>query len=116
MTIERHQRTAVLHRAVIHEGLVFLSGIVAQDGTATMTVQTEQVLNTMEGYLSEIGSKLRNVVSATIFVTDMKDKAEMNEVWKRRFEPDALPARATVGVSDLDGPYKIEVSAIAALG
>ncbi|MCB4771025.1 RidA family protein [Ancylobacter sp. Lp-2] len=114
MSIERYQRTAIFHRAVVHGGFVFLSGIVAQDGTADMTTQTEQVLDRLETYLREAGSSIGHVVSATIFLTDMADKATMNEVWKRRFAPHELPARATVGVSDLDGPYRLEVSAIAA--
>jgi len=74
------------------------------------------VLDRMETYLEDAGSALDRLVSATIFVTDMADKAAMNEVWKQRFPPEALPARATIGVSDLDGPYRIEVTAIAALG
>lgn len=115
MTIERYHRTAVLHRAVVHGGFVFLSGIVAQDGEADMATQTEQVIDRMATYLKDAGSTLDRLVSATIFVTDMTDKAAMNEVWKRRLSPESLPARATIGVSDLDGPYRIEVTAIAAL-
>jgi|EBPBio282013_DNA_FD.fasta_scaffold74086_2 2-iminobutanoate/2-iminopropanoate deaminase len=116
MTILRHEPSPLLHRVVVANNAAYLSGIVAVDGHADIAVQTDQVLDRLEGCLAGVGARIEQVVSATIFLTDMKDKAAMNEVWKRRFPAAALPARATIGVSDLDGPYRIEVTAIAALG
>ncbi|MBP1886487.1 RidA family protein [Sinorhizobium mexicanum] len=105
--------TANFHRAVVKDSLAFISGLVADDGNASVEIQTDQVLSKLERQLQVIGSGLDDVLSATIFLTDMSKKPAMNEVWRKRFTPDRLPARATIGVSDLDGPYLIEVTAIA---
>jgi 2-iminobutanoate/2-iminopropanoate deaminase len=111
--ITRTGLTPNFHRIVEHGGMLYLSGVVARDGEADMTTQTGQVIDRLEELLRSVGSSLDHLLSATVFITEMSDKPAMNEVWRARFCSPALPARATIGVSDLDGPYKIEVTVIA---
>jgi enamine deaminase RidA (YjgF/YER057c/UK114 family) len=98
---------------VAHGDTLHLSGIVAADEAAGMADQTDQIIDRLEAILGQSGSDLDHVLSAQIFITDMSQKAAMNEVWKRRFKPESLPARTTVGVADLGGGYLIEVTATA---
>ena len=113
MTIQRVEQTPILHRTVVHGDTLHLSGIVAADDKGGIAEQTEQIIDRLEAILAKSGSDLDHVLSAQIFITDMGQKDAMNEVWKRRFKPQNLPARTTVGVADLGGGYLIEVTATA---
>jgi 2-iminobutanoate/2-iminopropanoate deaminase len=108
MTITRDIRTPIMHRAVEANGLVFVGGTIADDTTVSMGEQTRNILGKIAGYLREAGSDTTKVVSASIFVTDLSQKKEMDAVWTEFFGEN-LPARATVGVADLGGSALIEV-------
>ena len=85
-------------RAVIHNGIVYLSGVVADDKTLSMAGQTEQILKKIEKVLKKAGSDKSKILSAVIYLADMDLKDEMNEVWISQIDPAHLPARAAVGV------------------
>ncbi|PWU70777.1 RidA family protein [Ochrobactrum sp. POC9] len=108
MTISRNIRTPIMHRAVSSNGLVFVGGTVADDTSLGMAEQTRSILGKIAAYLNEASSDVSKALSATIFVTDLTKKKEMDAVWVEFFG-DNLPARATVGVSDLGGGAMIEV-------
>jgi 2-iminobutanoate/2-iminopropanoate deaminase len=55
---------------------------------------------------------MTDIVAVTVYVTDLNDVEQMNEVYKKLM-PDPKPARATVQVAGLIGGAKIEISAIA---
>ncbi|MGL4813420.1 MAG: RidA family protein [Beijerinckiaceae bacterium] len=108
MTITRSIRTPIQHRAVRTGDLIFIGGAIADDTSVSMGAQTANILGKMESYLKEAGSDRHHVLSASIFVTDLSQKKEMDAVWTEFFG-DHLPARATVGVADLGGGALIEV-------
>ena len=108
MTITRAIRTPIMHRAVRTGDLVFIGGTIADDTSVSMGAQTANILGKIEGYLKEAGSDRNHVLTASIFVTDLSKKKEMDAAWTDFFG-DALPARATVGVADLGGGAMIEV-------
>ena len=108
MTITRKIRTPIMHRVVEAGGLVHVGGPVADDTSGSMADQTRNVLGKIAGYLAEAGTDMTKAVQATIFVTDLDRKKEMDAVWTEIFGDD-LPARATVGVSNLGGGALIEV-------
>lgn len=112
--IQRHARTPIMHRVVENAGTLYFGGVVAEDRSASMKGQTEQVLARLDTLLSEAGSDRSKVLSATIFITDMGLKDEMNEAWTAWFAPEHLPSRATIGVADLGPKALIEVVIIAA--
>jgi enamine deaminase RidA (YjgF/YER057c/UK114 family) len=68
-------------RAVIHKGVVYLSGVVADDKTLSMTGQTEQIPKKIDRVLKKAGSDKSKILSAVIYLADMDLKDEMNEVW-----------------------------------
>ncbi|WP_046861969.1 RidA family protein [Microvirga massiliensis] len=115
MTIKRSIRTPIMHRAVEANGFVYVGGTIADDTSVPMSEQTRSILGKIAGYLKEAGTDMTKVVSASIFVTDLSKKKEMDAVWTEFFG-DHLPARATVGVADLGGGALIEVVVTAVKG
>ena len=98
MDINRIQPGQWNSRAVTYENLVFLSGIVADDKTVAMKEQTEQVLARIDGFLAEAGTDKTRILSATVYLSDLSRKDEMNEAWTAWLDQADLPARAAVGV------------------
>src|SRR5882757_2667003 len=115
MTITRKIKSAIHHRIVEANGFVFVGGTIADDTSVSMGEQTRNILGKITGYLKEAGTDLSRVVSASIFVTDLSKKKEMDAAWIEFFG-DNLPARATVGVADLGGGALIEVVVTALKG
>ena len=76
--------------------------------------QTHKVIDNLVRVLRGCGLTLADVVSVRIFLTDFKgDYAKMNEIYKTYFASDRLPARTTVGVTDLARGGIIEIDLIA---
>jgi len=115
MTIQRLQVGPRLSGAVVHNGLVYISGQVPDDGKADITVQTEQVLAKIDQLLREAGSDKTKLLWAQIFLPDMKDFAAMNAVWEKWIVAGQTPARATVEAKLANASYKVEIMATAAL-
>lgn len=108
--ITRREKTPIMHRAVEHNGVVYLGGVIADDATgASMREQTTQVCAKLDKLLTDAGSDKNKLLSATLYITDMSQKQEMNEVWTTWLEAQDLPTRATIGVSDLGQDVLIEV-------
>ena len=107
-------------QAVIHNGLVFVSGQIplnpesGQILTGSISEQTRQVLANISAILKEAGTELKNVVKTTVFLKDMNDFDEMNKVYGEHFVS-CKPARATVQVGRLPKDVSIEIEAIAAI-
>jgi 2-iminobutanoate/2-iminopropanoate deaminase len=105
--------------ALVAGPFVFVSGQVATDpATGTVTeggieAQTARVLDNLASLLAQAHLGLNDVVKTTVFLTDMKDFAAMNDVYRSRFTQ-PLPTRSTVEVSALANPQlKVEIEAIA---
>jgi len=113
MTIERIQPGAWNSRAVVHENLVYLSGIVAEDKSAPMKGQTEQVLARIDAILAEAGTHKNRILSAVVYISDQALKDQMNEAWMAWMEADHPPARACVGV-ELTQDVLVEIMVTAA--
>lgn len=107
--IQRHIQTPIMHRVVEANGFLFLGGVVAEDRSQDMAGQTRQILEKIDGYLAEAGSDKSRIVAATLYATDLGQKDAMNDVWTAWLDPATLPARATLGVSDLAPGALLEV-------
>jgi len=105
-------------QAIKAGGMVFCSGQIPIDIATgnfvsdVVSEQTEQVLKNLDEVLKAAGSSLDNVVKTTVFLADMNDFAEMNEVYARFFT-DNKPARATVQAARLPRDAKVEIDCIA---
>ena len=97
---------------------LYLSGQVAQDPTTgqlmpgDVAAQTERIFRNIEAVLHAAKLSLDHVIKVTVYLTDMKDFAAMNEVYARQFSAPP-PARTTVAVVavPLGGQVEIEVLA-----
>jgi len=98
---------------------VFLSGVVGTDLKTNELVspdvggQTRQCLEKLKQVMAQAGMDLGNAVSATVYLTDLKDYDEMNKAYGAYFLKDP-PARACVQVANLVRGAKVEISMIAA--
>lgn len=104
-------------QGVIVGDMLFTSGQIPIDvatGTMpeTITDQTRIVLENIKGVVEEAGLKMDNVIKMTVFLTDMKNFKEMNDVYKSFFDGD-FPSRSCVEVSRLPKDALIEIEAIA---
>lgn len=98
---------------------VYLSGQIAIDPTtnqfmtgASIQDQTQRVLENLAGVLTAAGLTLDNVVSTTVYLQDLNDFADMNQVYATFFK-NAPPARATIQVAAIPRNAKVAISAIA---
>ncbi len=100
--------------------LLFISGqipfnpetmeLVSQD----IKEQTKQSLENLKAILEEAGLSLNNVVKTSVFIKDMNEFAQINEVYASYFS-DNKPARACVEVARLPKDVRVEIEAIAAI-
>lgn len=105
-------------QAIRAGGFLFASGQIPTDPATGQFVaggiaeQTEQVLKNLSAVLQAAGSGLDRVVKTTVFLADMSEFAQMNEVYGRFFA-DQPPARATVEAARLPRDARVEIDAIA---
>ena len=79
--IERQETKQRMSRIVKHNGTIYLCGQVCADATKDITEQTQTMLDKVEALLEQAGSDKEHMLSATIYLKDMKDFQEMNAVW-----------------------------------
>lgn len=113
MNIERINPREWNCSAVVHDTVVYLSGIVADDKSLPMKGQTEQVLRKIDGVLAAAGTDKSRILSATVYLSNIDLKDEMNEAWMAWVDRKNLPARAAVGV-DLTPGTLVEIMVSAA--
>jgi len=104
-----------MSKIVIHNDTVYLCGQVAKDSDADITGQTTTMLEKVDELLKEAGSDRKHILSATIYIKDMKDFAAMNSVWDAWVEEGYSPVRACVQASMAREALLVEISVIAAL-
>jgi enamine deaminase RidA (YjgF/YER057c/UK114 family) len=115
MTIQRFDTGPRMSQAVVHGDTVYLAGIVASNAAGeSVTKQTQDILSIIDGHLAKAGSDKSKLLSATIYITDMKNFAEMNAVWDGWVSAGNTPARATVEVKLASPQYHVEIMVTAA--
>ncbi|MDX1303001.1 RidA family protein [Photobacterium sp.] len=112
--IERLETKQRMSRVVKHNGTIYLCGQVCKDATQGIKEQTATMLEKVEDLLEQAGSDKEHMLSATIYIKDMKDFAEMNEVWDNWVPEGHAPARACVEASMARDVLLVEISVIAA--
>jgi 2-iminobutanoate/2-iminopropanoate deaminase len=105
-------------QAIKANGMVYCSGQIPIDPATgnfvsdVVAEQTVQVLKNLSEVLAAAGSGLDRVVKTTVFLADMNDFAEMNDVYSQYFT-DNKPARATVQAAALPRGARVEIECIA---
>lgn len=111
--IKRLETGPRMSQAVIHGGTVYLAGQVADDPTAGVTGQTEQVLASIDRLLAAAGSDKTRILSATVYLADIGTFAQMNAAWDAWVPQGHTPARATVEARLAAPAYKVEIQIVA---
>mmetsp|Transcript_35611 Transcript_35611/g.72584 ORF Transcript_35611/g.72584 Transcript_35611/m.72584 type:complete len:160 (+) Transcript_35611:89-568(+) len=107
-------------QAVIHGGLVYVSGLLPVTpmgeklNNDSFELQTTMVLSNLKAILKASGSSLQNVISVRVYIADIEQWGAFNKIYVRAFESHK-PARAVVPVPCLHYGFQLEVEAVAAL-
>ncbi len=112
MSITRHGIGPIMSQIVEDGDTVYLQGFTADDKSADIKTQTQQVLAKIDKALAAAGSDKSRLLSAQIFISDIGLRPQMNEVWTAWIDPKNPPTRACVGVQ-LEGSTKVEIIVVA---
>lgn len=112
--IQRIDVGARMSSAVVHGDTVYLAGIVASDYDLDVKGQTAQILSRIDELLASAGTDKSKLLSANIWLTDISEWAQMNEVWDPWISPGNTPARATVEARLAAPKAKVEIMVVAA--
>ena len=105
-------------QAVVANGFIYSAGQIALDPATGQVVeggiqeQTARVMANLKAVLEASGSSFAKVVKTTVFLVDMADFTEMNEIYGKAFG-DHKPARSTVAVSGLPRGVRVEIEVVA---
>jgi 2-iminobutanoate/2-iminopropanoate deaminase len=106
------------NQATLAGGFLFVSGQIPMDPlsgeiiSSDIKAEATQVMENIKAILTEAGLSFDNIVKTSIFLTDMQNFAQVNEVYGTYFTAD-FPARETVQVAGLPKAVNVEISVIA---
>ena len=107
------------NQAVLSGDTLYTSGQIAinpENGVLVIEniqAETKQVMENMKQVLLAAEMTFENVVKSSIFISDMHNFSEINEVYGRYFKDETAPARETVEVANLPKFVNVEISMIA---
>ena len=113
MSIERHGTTRRYSDVVAHGNTVYLVEV-PQTLSADISVQTREVLASVERLLVQAGSNKSRLLLVTVYLRDMADYAAMNAVWDDWVPEGTAPARACIETRLANPGMRIEVVVVAA--
>jgi enamine deaminase RidA (YjgF/YER057c/UK114 family) len=114
-SIRRLHGNGRLSKAVVHDGIVYLTGQVAEDHPGgSITEQTREVLQRIDALLEEAGSDKTRILKAYLYVADMAQFAQVNAVWDGWVAKGEEPARTTIEAKLTMPDFAIEIGIIAA--
>ena len=105
--------TPTRSRAVVHDGLVFTVAVAPDPVTPSLYDQTVKALARIDESLALCGTNKSRILSAIVYITDMKQKGEMNRAWDQWVDTKNPPMRACIGV-ELEAPHIVEIVVTAA--
>lgn len=107
------------NQAVLIGNMLYVSGQIALDPetgelqTKDLEQETVRVMENLRAILEAAGMGFKEVIKTSIFISDMNNFGQINEVYGRYFDPATAPARETVEVANLPKFVNVEISAIA---
>jgi len=115
MSIKRINPGPRMAMGVVHNGTVYVAGQVADSRGADVTTQTREVLAKIDGILKQAGTDKSKLLSANIWLTDIRTFDQMNAVWDAWVSAGNTPARATVEANLAAPGLDVEIAVIAAV-
>ncbi|SHK58495.1 2-iminobutanoate/2-iminopropanoate deaminase [Maribacter aquivivus] len=107
------------NQATLSNGTLYISGQIPLDPksgelvSGDIKLETKQSMENLKAILTEAEMTFENVVKSSIFLSDMKQFTEVNEVYASYFNAETAPARETVEVANLPKFVNVEISMIA---
>ncbi|MBT8245928.1 MAG: RidA family protein [Winogradskyella sp.] len=107
------------NQAILSGNTLYTSGQIALDPKTMelalddIKTETKQVMENMKSVLAAADMKFENVIKTSIFITDMNNFSQINEVYATYFDEASAPARETVEVANLPKFVNVEISMIA---
>lgn len=114
MPITRHKVTPRASHAVVHDGTVYLSGQIPSDPSAPFAGQATQVLGKIDDLLAVAGSDKSKVLSATVYLADIRHYDELNAAWDTWIDTANPPTRTTVAAVLANPRWLLEIAVVAA--
>lgn len=94
-------------KAVIHDGIATFFSVAATD-SPSLYEQTREALASADATLAELGGTKAGIINATVFITDMANKDEMNRAWDEWADRQNPPMRVCVQAG-LTGKSLVEI-------
>jgi len=104
-----------MSQAVVHGGIAYLAGIVADQPVPSVTEQTQEILAKIDRLLAAVGSDKSKILKANIWLSDISRFGEMNAAWDAWVDKAHPPARATVESRLASPEYLVEIMVEAAI-
>src|SRR5262245_31188998 len=115
VSIQRIDGNPRMSKVVVHGDTVYLAGLIADKALGQgVAEQTREILSLIDGFLAKAGTDKSKLLTATIWLSDIRTVDEMNKVWDAWVVPGSTPGRACIEAL-LQGPEKkIEIQVTAA--
>lgn len=107
------------NQAVLTGNTLYTSGQIALNAETgdlvmeSIQVETKQVMENLKAVLEAAEMTFENVIKTSIFISDMHNFSQINEVYAQYFDTNSAPARETVEVANLPKFVNVEISMIA---
>jgi enamine deaminase RidA (YjgF/YER057c/UK114 family) len=113
--IQRIEAGPRMSQAVVHNGVVYLAGQVASGARGgSVQEQTQDILKRIDALLAAAGTDKSKLLSARVWLTDLRRFDEMNSVWDKWVTPGETPARVCVEAKLASPDYSVEILVTAA--
>ena len=115
MSIQRIDGNPRMSKVVVHGDTVYLAGLIADKALGQgVAEQTREILSFIDGFLAKAGTDKSKLLTATIWLSDIRTVDEMNKVWDAWMPQGCAPARACIEAR-LQSPAKmVEIRVTAA--
>ena len=113
--VQRFDVGTRLSEMAVHNGVCYLAGQVAADGSQDITGQAKQVLSAIDALLARAGTDKSKLLMVQIFIKDLADFPAMNAVWEAWLPSGHAPPRATVKADLAKPEWRVEMVVTAAL-
>lgn len=113
--VQRFDVGTRLSEMAVHNGVCYLAGQVAADGSQDITGQATQVLASIDALLARAGTDKSKLLMVQIFIKDLADFPALNAVWEAWLPAGSAPPRATVKADMAKPEWRVEMVVTAAL-
>ena len=113
--VQRFDVGARMSEMAVHNGVCYLAGQVAADGSQDVRGQVRQVLAAIDALLARAGTSNHKLLRVEIILKDLADFPAMNAVWEAWLPAGCAPPRATIQAQLAKPEWRVEMVVTAAL-